>query len=726
MKSRVFRLGQKGFTLMEILIAIIIFVIASVFIVSMTAHALDKPKQAGIMSDFDSYTKTGSVLLKELDSKTLEEELLTELNRELNRELKFSEGVSEKVNPYTKPYKVTVKKENTQTALIITTEGKKDTDIYSLVLLKEDNKVESCTNGFSKANKKLLTLESDLCEGVATPDPSNPQEPNEPSNPTEPGEEEYIPVTQVPEGCIGVYTAIDLNNIRNDLRGCYILMNDIDLSMYFNWSPIGGSVTPFLGTLDGQNYKITNLRIDRTSSGVEDFGLFGNVVMATLQRVNIVNPNIRGNNYVGALYGEGILVTVKDSKVTGGRITGALSEATGGLIGRAEKGVISNSFSSTTITGDNIVGMLAGKLDASAVTGSSSSGVLSLTQAETAGGLIGWVEQGIIYDSHSDVTVTSLSGATGGLIGIVHLGSVQNSYSTGKVTNSSTDTKFDDVTGGLIGAVKGTASVKESYYKGTVRGNTFTGGLVGKLLSGGVVEDSYSTGEVISRSVAGGLIGDIEFAEGIKRSNSSSRVSGGVAAGGLVGLLTNADVYDSYATGSVKTESGYLTNEFVSGGLVANSFGGDVRNNIIERSFATGSVDGVEGSLASGFIGVAMYTTVRNSYSTGDVGMNSLTGEKPIISAGFILSSTDNTISNTYSTGKLKNDSSSSGYTYVGTRNKASGTSYYNSQTSGKTIDEVIGKARTTSQMQRKSNYVGWDFDTVWKIEEGIGYPTLR
>ena len=38
---------------------------------------------------------------------------------------------------------------------------------------------------------------------------------------------------------IEVWTAEDLDNVRNNLSGEYIQMADIDLSGYTNWVPIG-------------------------------------------------------------------------------------------------------------------------------------------------------------------------------------------------------------------------------------------------------------------------------------------------------------------------------------------------------------------------------------------------------------------------------------------------------------------------------------------------------
>jgi hypothetical protein len=38
-----------------------------------------------------------------------------------------------------------------------------------------------------------------------------------------------------------------------------------------------------------------------------------------------------------------------------------------------------------------------------------------------------------------------------------------------------------------------------------------------------------------------------------------------------------------------------------------------------------------------------------------------------------------------------------------------------------------LGEPLTTSEMQSESSFVGWDFDTVWKMDPSISpYPSLR
>ena len=66
----------------------------------------------------------------------------------------------------------------------------------------------------------------------------------------------------VPYGYTPIRTAQELDSIRNNLSGKYILMNDIDLGEYENWVPIGTKKQPFSGIFDGNNHSIKNLNIN--------------------------------------------------------------------------------------------------------------------------------------------------------------------------------------------------------------------------------------------------------------------------------------------------------------------------------------------------------------------------------------------------------------------------------------------------------------------------------
>ncbi|MCL2341600.1 MAG: hypothetical protein FWC53_00575 [Firmicutes bacterium] len=96
----------------------------------------------------------------------------------------------------------------------------------------------------------------------------------------------------VPAGYTGIYTASDLNNIRNNLSGKYILMNDIDLSSWGNWMPIGTSTSPFSGTLEGNSFEIKNMTINITQTGEVLAGLFVNGNNPMVNNLGIYNMNV--------------------------------------------------------------------------------------------------------------------------------------------------------------------------------------------------------------------------------------------------------------------------------------------------------------------------------------------------------------------------------------------------------------------------------------------------
>ena len=63
-----------------------------------------------------------------------------------------------------------------------------------------------------------------------------------------------------------------------------VLTNDIDLNSV-QWMPIGNEANPFMGTFDGQNYKIENLYIRATEGG--NYGVFGYLVDGTVKNFSV-------------------------------------------------------------------------------------------------------------------------------------------------------------------------------------------------------------------------------------------------------------------------------------------------------------------------------------------------------------------------------------------------------------------------------------------------------
>ena len=149
------------------------------------------------------------------------------------------------------------------------------------------------------------------------------------------------PVAEIPEGYTTIYTAEDLNNIRNNLSGKYILMNDIDLSEHENWEPIGNDSNPFAGIFDGNLFTVKNLKITNAEGENPSVGLFGTMRNSQIKNVTVVgiinvhNDNgIRAGLICGKAYCSAILSCIASGKINVstnagvwvGGIAGLLSE----------------------------------------------------------------------------------------------------------------------------------------------------------------------------------------------------------------------------------------------------------------------------------------------------------------------------------------------------------------------------------------------------------------
>ncbi len=101
-----------------------------------------------------------------------------------------------------------------------------------------------------------------------------------------------------------IYTAAQLNAIKDNepdnYNYYYILMANISLSGYANWTPIGNASNNFTGTFDGNNHNISNITIDRPDniSGF-DQGLFGQLSNSgMIKKLSISYIDIKGYEYV--------------------------------------------------------------------------------------------------------------------------------------------------------------------------------------------------------------------------------------------------------------------------------------------------------------------------------------------------------------------------------------------------------------------------------------------
>ena len=371
------------------------------------------------------------------------------------------------------------------------------------------------------------------------------------------------------------------------------------------WFPIGARDFDhsFATTFDGNNNTIANLFINdahhRPDMVAEIAALFGRNE-GTIRQVGVINANVTGHYDIGILagYNHGI---IQDSHSTGSA-TG--EHNVGGLVGENdEDAVITRSWSSAAVRGPTDIGGLVG----------SNGG--SITHSYATGNVNGENE-------------------VGGLVGESHRSTISNCYATGGVLG------FEQ-TGGLVGR-NDRANIALSYATGDVRGaGGFIGGLVGHSQGGfvhgrrsGDISFSYATGDVLvssGASIVGGLVGranDSRITASYATGDipTSLRAEGGLGlnlVGGLVGAIVRTDITASYATGNIEGSD-------ILGGIAGINAASEINSSYYTGRITTlpnplianpriGGIVGTDatGSFASGTYVAAYWDTERSTLATG-------------------------------------------------------------------------------------------------------------
>ncbi|GEM_PF-1188486 len=180
-------------------------------------------------------------------------------------------------------------------------------------------------------------------------------------------------------------------------------------------------------------------------------------------------------------------------------------------------------------------------------------------------GLFGYVGGGGVIEDVGVIDVDMVGGSTGGLSGR-NEGFVNNSYATGYVNGSRT--------GGLVGENR-YGEISNSYADVYVVGEVRVGGLLGHNYQG-QVSTSYATGEVCGIDEVGGFVGSRNWLGTISdcySTGSVTRISGtSTQFGGFMGRNQGGHVQNSYSTGSVHyedssdpTNRGFIGNQYYDG-----------------------------------------------------------------------------------------------------------------------------------------------------------------
>lgn len=248
-------------------------------------------------------------------------------------------------------------------------------------------------------------------------------------------------------------------------------------------------------------------------------------------------------------------------------------------------------------------------------------------------------------------------------------------------------------------------STTSSSFTGSYDGNNFeisnlslgNGNYVGlfrEIGTGGVVKQLKITSATVTNSTRNGnRIGVL-----------AGQISGGsVSRCSITGTLTINGYHSDYIGGLI----GYAN---ASATISKSSFSGSIQVNASQL----GNVGGL--------IGFIQNVSVDNSYVILSANLNPA-GLNEV--GGMIGYTVGSTISNSFCVSNAL-----SGYEHINAVvGRSLGTSFSNvyfDSTSSGMPDSFGTMGRTTAQMQQQSTYSGWDFTSIWAIEEGSGYPFLQ
>jgi len=531
-----------------------------------------------------------------------------------------------------------------------------------------------------------------------------------------------------------ITNATQLNEMRNYLGDAgsnthFQLMNDIDLGSFITaqyptlgWEPIGNNPDEsetsqaFKGFLHGGDFTISNLWINREMANY--VGLFGSIINGGVDHLTITlaSTGIKGAENVGILAG-----SVEGTNLTDNETSGTIyaTAYVGGMVGfvKANSTVTNNTATITINSLGGYVGGLVGQTAASILNCTTSGNINS--QGDNVGGLVGYAEA-TITNSSSSVNVDHkgdffTGNFLGGLVGVANF-TITNCSASGPVHGT-------NVIGGLIG--NSFAPTINSHATGAVSGNAYVGGLAG---NSDAVTNSYATGSATSyKDLVGGLAA--QSYGPIDRSYAEGAVSGAKSVGGLVGV-SYYSITHSFASGNVTGTTPEVAPEggFIDiGGLVGHSFGE------ITNCYATGDIYGPLDSMYLG--GLIGFSTgdVTNCYASGRIygeafGMvGGLVGDAW---ANIVNSVAANPSIQISETGNLARVNRFAGYnefdaTITGAYALETMTINGVGGTTG-TEDNYQGLNKSALQLQTQVNYntnLTWNFDTIWAIREGHGYP---
>lgn len=350
-------------------------------------------------------------------------------------------------------------------------------------------------------------------------------------------------------------------------------------------------------------------------------------------------------------------------KVKGGNYTGI-------LIGRNANGKITNCSVKGNVEGTGYVGGIAGYVEQTEMSNLSQEGSVTAKDATTyAGGIVGYYRTGTFSNCNAQATVNAEGNSlsVGGLAGYAYCVKTNNCRATATVNAKGVSS---DV-GGLFGY-----TYSESITRSMADVNLTATGT--SCHAGGVAGYSFTT---LSLCLSKGTV-------------TTTCTGNETYTGGLVGYQRGHVIENCYSTANV-------TGTYYTAGLVGYTF------NTINKCYAKGDVQGV--NFGAGVVGELDGSMAK---LTNSVAVNNVLSLSAQTSWG-------SRVIGGYKNGCADPDESN----YALSTMQVS----LNNVPQKKTDDIVEGFAKTQAELMSSSTYMGlgWDFSTIWGIDEGSIYPYL-
>lgn len=514
---------------------------------------------------------------------------------------------------------------------------------------------------------------------------------------------EPVAFTTPAQQLYNVSTCQQLQDINDDPMGVYTMTADIDCSN-FDFQPIGfqqqaNDTTPFMGTFNGNGFKINNLSIiaELQTGPSQDFravGLFAFTYRAVVTNVTIANSAVVANyaldeavdsdqnglpdgpdldfsqvdlpdrvptNLNELNYGAGgafvsardVLASISPNFVTD--TYGNMAKvATGGVIGFA---IGEGQYSNIRTVNTAIRGGLAGGVIGMLLPVRSTAEIIDIGNAKVG-------EPMVVDGLHSDGLI--IGHLSGGVIGLA-VSSIGNAFGQPiplTIQNSTSSSEVQgSVSGGLIGLALNT-SIANGFIRGVAAGQSGAGDLEQRRIISQAVQYMGSTQTVIIRnSQSSGLVSACESLSGLRIA----------ALGGIVGIGIGVQVDSTVSNSPIRNCSATPSNWGVYGGFtggigglllvsrITNSSNTGsitaVNNDPPEQSTAINMYGGVNGGLAGIMVNIADDRDgnfmINNSFSTGSISVDSKQGFVGVSGGVVGITLGSGTIQNTYSTGNI-------------------------------------------------------------------------